>query len=253
VSGAPRTTPTLPAESSERREAKQSAEPADPAEPIERIEQAEPTDPIESTEPTEPSESTEPSLAIESSDLLDQRDKRELSRDVRIPLTLGAARVYRADSNARPRPQLAAGYAHSVEEDWVVALGSLLEAPSAAVLTTYRRDGSALVSPVWFRWHEGAFEVVIAQGDVKLRQLARDPRCALVVFETVPPFRGIEVRGRPTLDAGDATSARSAIAARYLGAGDGARFVAARAQPGVLLRLLPEARRVWDLAAILPT
>jgi len=30
---------------------------------------------------------------------------------------------------------------------------SLVEDPSPAVLTTYRRDGSDLVSPVWFRWN----------------------------------------------------------------------------------------------------
>jgi Pyridoxamine 5'-phosphate oxidase len=47
-------------------------------------------------------------------------------------------------------------------EDWTVELLSLLDAPSPAVLTTYRKDGSALVSPVWFRWLDGAFEVVIA-------------------------------------------------------------------------------------------
>jgi len=49
---------------------------------------------------------------------------------------------------------------------------SLLDAPSPAVLTTYRKDGSALVSPVWFRWSDGVFEVVIAKGDLKLRHLA---------------------------------------------------------------------------------
>jgi hypothetical protein len=49
------------------------------------------------------------------------------------------------------------------------------------VLTTYRRDGSANVSPVWFRWEGDAFEVVIAEGDVKLRHLARAPRCVIVV------------------------------------------------------------------------
>ncbi len=62
---------------------------------------------------------------------------------------------------------------------------SLLEAPSPVVLTTYRKDSSASVSPVWFRWSDGAFEVVVAKGDLKLRHLARDPRCALVVFEAV--------------------------------------------------------------------
>lgn len=137
-------------------------------------------------------------------------------------------------------------------EEWTDDLSSLLQAPSAAVLTTYRQDGSALVSPVWFRWHAGAFEVVIAEGDLKLRHLARDPRCALVVFEAVRPFRGIEVRGTPELVECDVSSVRADIAGRYLGPADGARFAAERNKPGVLLRLAAESPRIWDLAAILP-
>jgi len=140
-----------------------------------------------------------------------------------------------------------------VGDGWLGKVGSLLESPSPAVLTTYRQDGSALVTPVWFRFEKGVFEVVIAKGDVKLRHLARDPRCALVVFEAVRPFRGIEVRGRPELVEGDVTHARAAIAGRYLGASDGRRFAdERRSKPGVLLRLVPDEPRVWDLSKILP-
>ena len=136
---------------------------------------------------------------------------------------------------------------------WLAAVRSLLEAPSPAVLTTYRKDGGALVSPVWFRWNDGAFEVVIAEGDVKLRHLARDPRCVLVVFEAVRPFRGVEVRGTAELVEGEAGAARAAIAGRYLGETDGARFAAERSsKPGVLLRVVPDEPRVWDLSGILP-
>jgi GNAT superfamily N-acetyltransferase len=35
------------------------------------------------------------------------------------------------------------------------------------------QDGSANVSPVWFRWVEGAFEVVIAEGDDRVRDWAK--------------------------------------------------------------------------------
>ena len=137
--------------------------------------------------------------------------------------------------------------------DWIEKVRSLLEAPSAAVLTTYRKDGNALVSPVWFRWIEGAFEIVIAEGDVKLAHLARDPRCVLVVFEAVRPFRGVEVRGVSELVECDVTSVRAAISGRYLGVSEGERFATERrAKPGVLLRLVAGARRVWDLADILP-
>ena len=130
---------------------------------------------------------------------------------------------------------------------------SLLEAPSPAVLTTYRQDGEALVSPVWFRWVDDRFEVVIVEGDVKLRHLARDPRCVLVVFEAVRPFRGVEVRGAAELVECDVGPVREAIAGRYLGADDGARFAAERSsRPGVLLRLTADDPRVWDLSRILP-
>jgi hypothetical protein len=84
---------------------------------------------------------------------------------------------------------------------------------------------------VWFRWTDEALEVVIAKGDVKLRHLARDPRCVLVIFETVRPFRGVEVRGEAELVEGDVTSARAAIAGRYLGVADGERLAAER-RPG---------------------
>jgi hypothetical protein len=90
--------------------------------------------------------------------------------------------------------------------------------PRSGSVTTYRKDGSAHTVPVWFRWNDPAVEVVIAEGDVKLGHLARDPRCVLVVFETVRPFRGVEVRGVAELVEGDVTSARrplpGAISAR---------------------------------------
>jgi len=141
-----------------------------------------------------------------------------------------------------------------VSQAWVELVWSLLEAPAPAVLTTYRKDASAHTVPIWYRWTGDAFEVVIAKGDVKLGHLARDPRCVLVVFETVRPFRGVEVRGVAELVEGDVTSARAAIAGRYLGVEDGERFAAERrSRPGVLLRLVSDGPRVWDLSGILPS
>jgi hypothetical protein len=89
---------------------------------------------------------------------------------------------------------------------------------------------------------------------VKLRHLARRPECVLVVFEAVPPFRGIEPRGTPELLEGDVTAARTAIAGRYLGEREGARFASERrSKPGVLLRLEVDDPRAWDLRSILPS
>lgn len=141
-----------------------------------------------------------------------------------------------------------------MSQAWVEPVRSLLEAPSPAVLTTYRKDGSAHTVPVWYHWTGDAFEVVIARGDVKLRHLARNPQCVLVVFEAVRPFRGVEARGVAELVEGNVTSARVAIAGRYLGVEDGERFAAERrSRPGVLLRLVPDSPRVWDLSGMLPS
>jgi PPOX class probable F420-dependent enzyme len=129
----------------------------------------------------------------------------------------------------------------------------LLEAVSPAVLTTYRADGSAHVSPVWFRVSGDAFEVVIAAGDRKLANLERDPRCVLLVFETTPPFRGVEVRAEAALGTDGVVEARLAIASRYLGADQGRRLAERRGDRGFVLRLPIGRARRWDLRAILPS
>jgi hypothetical protein len=120
----------------------------------------------------------------------------------------------------------------------------LLASPAPAVLTTYRKDGTALASPVWFRYHDLGFEVVIAEGDVKLRHLAANPRCSLVIFNVFPPLRGVRVEGPPELLCDGVSEARLAIASRYLGTKDAERFVAKRG-PGVVLRLSPDQARGW--------
>jgi PPOX class probable F420-dependent enzyme len=129
----------------------------------------------------------------------------------------------------------------------------LLDGPSPAVLTTVRKDGSPLTSPVWFDWTGEAFQIVIARDDVKLRHLAREPRCTLVIFEAVPPFRGVSVTAQAQVERTDITEHRRRVARRYLGEGRGDRFVEQRAgKPGDLVTLVPVEPRVWDLTAILP-
>jgi PPOX class probable F420-dependent enzyme len=139
----------------------------------------------------------------------------------------------------------------AMDHDALDRVRTLIEGAAPAVLTTYRQDGSAHVSPVWFRWDGESFEVVIAKGDAKLRHLARDPRCVFVVFEATPPFRGVELRGTPELIDTDVTAVRAVIAGKYLGATAGERFAAERrSKPGVILRLKAGDARVWDLSAI---
>ena len=76
----------------------------------------------------------------------------------------------------------------------VADLGDLVELRLLAVLATYRRDGSVLLSPVWHQWRDGGFDVVTGSHDVKAAHLRRDPRASIVVCEHSPPYRGVEVR-----------------------------------------------------------
>jgi PPOX class probable F420-dependent enzyme len=135
---------------------------------------------------------------------------------------------------------------------WPTDFETLLDSPSPAVLTTYRKDSTASVSPVWFRFHDRRFEVVIAERDVKLWHLRRRPECSLIVFETVAPFRGVRVEGPPRLIPDQDNRVRSAIAGRYLGAEEGRRFVEKREKPGVVLQFDATEAYPWDLAGILP-
>ena len=127
----------------------------------------------------------------------------------------------------------------------------LLDAAAPAVLLTYRADGSADMSPVWFRLVGEAFEVVVAKSDRKYGHLQRDRRAVLMVFEAVPPFRGVKIRAEVELDDEGVEEARRAISARYLGAEMAGSFAAARGA-GVVVRLPASAARVWDLAGIIP-
>lgn len=126
-------------------------------------------------------------------------------------------------------------------------LGDLLELPLVAVLATYRRDGTILLSPVWHRWRDGGFDVVSGPNDVKLQHLRRDPRASIVVYEHGAPYRGLEARGEVSLTSEGVAEAVLSMAVRYLGPEDG-RAYADTVGEGVLVRLDPTELRGWDFA-----
>lgn len=133
------------------------------------------------------------------------------------------------------------------------ALRSLIEAPSPATLTIYREDGEALTSPVWFRLADDWFEVVVAAADSKMGYLRCDPRCLLLIFEAVRPFRGILVKGQASISPDESALARLAIASRYLGSDAGRAYAdLARRPPGFVVRLPLAKARAWDLADKMP-
>lgn len=137
---------------------------------------------------------------------------------------------------------------NAVEAMQSAARGSLRGSPGALP-----EDGEVIVSPVWFRVHDDAFEVDMASGHRKLPLLRRDPRCTLLIFETMPPFRGVPARSRATLAPDDGARTRLAIASRYLSEELGRRYAdTQRRPPGAIVRLPLADARAWDLSASLP-
>ena len=133
------------------------------------------------------------------------------------------------------------------------SLASLLSNPSPATLTLYREDGRAITSPVWFRVQGDWFEFVVAASDRKLDLLRADPRCSVLVFEAVTPFRGVQVTGEATIVPDDGARTRLAIASAYLGPEGGLAYAdLARRPPGFVIRLPVADARAWDLSDKLP-
>jgi hypothetical protein len=133
------------------------------------------------------------------------------------------------------------------------SLASLLSNPSPATLTLYREGGRAITSPVWFRVEGDWFELVVAASDRKLDLLSADPRCSLLVFEAVKPFRGVQVTGEATIVPDEGARTRLAIASAYLGPEGGRAYSdLARRPPGFVIRLPVADARAWDLSDKLP-
>jgi PPOX class probable F420-dependent enzyme len=96
-------------------------------------------------------------------------------------------------------------------------LRDLLGSKLCCTLATYRRSGEALLSPVWFVWRDGGFELSLGRGDVKVQHLRRDPRASVAVYESDPPYRGLELRGQAELLEDGITELRRELFIRYLG------------------------------------
>ncbi len=130
----------------------------------------------------------------------------------------------------------------------ISALGDFLESSVLATLATYGADGLVRLSPVWFEWADGGFNVVVGTRDVKARHLRRDRRASLTVYENEPPYRGVEIRTEAHVSEHGAAGVDRRLAHRYLGAERGEDYLSRQQWEVSLVRLEPGELRVWDFA-----
>jgi len=73
---------------------------------------------------------------------------------------------------------------------------ALIQAPNLGVLATIQPDGSPQASVLWVDFRDGLIWVNTASGRAKPRNIERDPRVAITVWDREDPYRRLVVRGR---------------------------------------------------------
>ncbi|MDA4124939.1 MAG: PPOX class F420-dependent oxidoreductase [Thaumarchaeota archaeon] len=71
----------------------------------------------------------------------------------------------------------------------------LIEGKNFANLGTLMRDGSPQVTPVWVDHDEGLILVNTAERRIKLKNVTRDPRVAVSIFDQENPYNKVLIRG----------------------------------------------------------
>ncbi|NXY96183.1 PPOX class F420-dependent oxidoreductase [Streptomyces sp. BR123] len=120
------------------------------------------------------------------------------------------------------------------------AVRSLLDAPHPAVLSTLNPDGSPQSSVVWVSRDGGELLISTEQGRRKERNILRDPRVGLTVFDLANPYLYAEIRGTATVTEDTGREVAVRIAEEYLGPGGGKEYREAPAEDvRVVVRITP--------------
>jgi PPOX class probable F420-dependent enzyme len=119
----------------------------------------------------------------------------------------------------------------------------LMEGTRTAKLAVVRKDGSPLVTPVWFLVDsDGTIVFTTGERTVKGRALERDPRVSICVEDDRPPFGFVRLDGVVELsdDPADLRSCAIRIAERYMGAERAQEFGERNSVPGeIVVRVRP--------------
>lgn len=97
------------------------------------------------------------------------------------------------------------------------ATRTLLDRKNFATLTTLNADGAPQSSVVWFVREGDALLVSATAGKLKVRNLTRDPRVSVAVFDIDNPYHSVAIRGRAELTDDPEKALPVRLSQRYLG------------------------------------
>ncbi|WP_406279667.1 PPOX class F420-dependent oxidoreductase [Embleya sp. NBC_00896] len=120
------------------------------------------------------------------------------------------------------------------------AARKLLEAPNPAVLATVNKDGGPQTSVVWVGLDGDDILISSQEGRLKDRNLRREPRASLTIYDPTDPDHYVEVRGTTTVTEDVGRELAVALAEKYEGPGAGAEYLALPPESvRVVIRLTP--------------
>ncbi len=105
------------------------------------------------------------------------------------------------------------------------AARKIIDAPNPAVLATVNPDGSPQTSVVWVRRDGNDLLVSSAAGRRKDRNLARDPRVSMTVYDQADPLQYVEVRGLASISEDAGLQLAVSLAQEYEGPGAGQEYL----------------------------
>jgi PPOX class probable F420-dependent enzyme len=97
------------------------------------------------------------------------------------------------------------------------ATRQLLDGKNFATVATLNPDGGPQTSVVWILREGDTVVFSTTAGRHKARNLARDPRVSVAVFETANPYHSVEIRGTAELAEDTGKSLPKALSRKYLG------------------------------------
>jgi PPOX class probable F420-dependent enzyme len=97
------------------------------------------------------------------------------------------------------------------------ATKALIDGKNFPVVATTNADGSPQSSVVWARRDGDAVVFVTVQGRRKERNIRRDPRVSLSVFDLADPENYVEIRGRAEVTVEGGRELNDELAHKYTG------------------------------------
>jgi PPOX class probable F420-dependent enzyme len=114
-------------------------------------------------------------------------------------------------------PRNAEQRGEAVSELFNEEIRKLLDGRNFATVATLNRDGGPQTSVVWIVREGDTVLFSTTAGRQKARNLARDPRVSLTVFDTANPYQSVDIRGTVELIDDSEKSLPRKLSQKYLG------------------------------------